>query len=100
LKDLNQECLLQISTNRCAYSRNRSQKSTTRASAQNRSTPPCLEINPQCPPRSGATNRIAGFSSTSAAKNDSYGTNGSSCAVIISIGTRTRATTLRADAAS
>src|SRR5258706_443985 len=44
------------------YPRSASKKPATRASAKNLSAPPCFEINPQCPPRSGATNRITGFS--------------------------------------
>jgi hypothetical protein len=53
-------------------------------------------MNAQWPPCSGASNRIHGFFATSAAKNETYGTNGSSCAVITSIGTLTRATTFLA----
>ena len=64
-----------------------STKSTIRSSAQNRSSPPNRDTNPQCPPCSVATNHTRGFSSTRAAKNDTYGTNGSSCAVINNSGT-------------
>src|SRR6266852_787893 len=63
--------------------------STTLSSAQNRSAPCHREINPQCPPRSGVTNCTRAFFSTSVLRNASYGTNGSSFAVIASSNSRT-----------
>src|SRR5271168_5297 len=71
----------------CSSARNPSQNSTTRCSAQNLSIPRCREINAQCPPCNGASNRIHGFLSAPIAKNETYGTNGSSSATINSTGT-------------
>src|SRR5260370_41407873 len=69
------------------------QKSTMRCSAQKRSLPEYFEMKPQWPPCWGATNWMAGFSLILAAKNEAYGTKGSSCAVIMSVGTRIWAAT-------
>src|SRR6266851_5580179 len=53
------------------YKTNRAaQKSTMRCSAQKRSLPACFEMKPQWPPRSGATNWMAGFALILADRNE------------------------------